>query len=243
MVMNNNNVEEVIYEAQEMMKVIIFSSNSGTKTIDVSINPTRGELEKAMSEQTDIDTRNLAWQDGLALTDLSNSNSILSNKGGKGMLYLTPKNNKAGMRTFKELRGFANTVAGFKDYVIANTQRFAKDNWTRLSSTELDLLYNSFIENADSPLVEAPVVVIQEEEVVVAPIIPAEMYEKEEQFIPDIDFSTLSGVDYDLDAVRRELAEIKSMVAGLPKTILAITNNINETAFNKAVRELENKRR
>lgn len=209
-----------LIEVQETMEVLIFASNSVDKPkITVPVNPTKKQLETAIRQQTNLSTYNLVWQDALKSTELNNSNSVLSNQGGKGLLYLTPKNNKAGMLSFSDLRKVIKSDTNFKDFVSENAQRFNKTNWTRLSTDSLRILHSEFYNQASEVL---------EDIVEVSEVIK----------VSDLtEVSEVSEVS-DLSNMKTDLREIKTLLENLPQTILKITNNINEEAFNRALEKL-----
>ena len=212
-----------LIEVQETMEVLIFASNSVDKPkITVPVNPTKKQLETAIRQQTNLSTYNLVWQDALKSTELNNSNSVLSNQGGKGLLYLTPKNNKAGMLSFSDLRKVIKSDTNFKDFVSENAQRFNKTNWTRLSTDSLRILHSEFYNQASEVL----------EDIVEVPEVIKVSDLTEVSEVPELPEVS------DLSDMKTDLREIKTLLENLPQTILKITNNINEEAFNRALEKL-----
>lgn len=209
---------ELIQNSEEqMIEVLVFASNSASKPkIVVPMNATRKDLENAIKTQTELSTSNLVWQDGLKATELSSNSSILSNQGGKGLLYLTPKNNKAGMANFKFYRNEINFNAEFKTFVVESVHRFNKDNWTRLSSRELEILYNEYNQDKTTEVVETAQKVVSE--------------------------TTKTEVQENSNMVSNDITEkldtLQKSIDDLPQLILKITNNINEEQFEKALKNL-----
>ena len=148
MVIMSELTNQVAVKVDKPMFVMVFTTLLPYRPTVQIYGVTRADIEKAL-DLADISHNNFQMADGKTQTILDKSSSLITLTEAEdkffGIIMLTPKNNKAGAdKSFRELRQLAKADGDLKEYFTDNTNKFNKDNWTRLSTQELNLLYNEY---------------------------------------------------------------------------------------------------
>lgn len=160
----NNNEETVL----KPYKVKVFSTLLSTRPTIVVNSGAKHNIIEAL-EDNDIEHKAFNIADGQTRATLDREDSILTFKEFPdyffGIVMLTPAKNSAGAESFSFIRGQAKVDAHFKAYLSAVCSRFNKNNWTRLSTEELNILWSEY---SYSKITEEPTETVIEE--VVSPV-------------------------------------------------------------------------
>ena len=209
---------QVVVKVDKPMEIMVFTTLLDYRPKVQIYGVTRADIEKAL-DLADISHNNFQMADGKTQTTLDKSNSLITLTEAKdkffGIIMLTPKNNKAGAdKSFRELRQLAKADEDLKEYFTDNTSKFNKDNWTRLSTQELNSLYNEY---EGSNLYFKNIVVKK----------------AKFKYIPELDVNSELDVDSDFDVPALDIFNIEHELKEMKAMLIDLVNRKNVTVKQK----------